>query len=144
MKPRFIRWILLLQGLDIESGNTKGTENLTTKFLSRLELEFIYESMISVKFINESLCLLQMLYVIKKGSTMVCWYCHYLVAKVLPSDMTYQQKKKVFVDEKYYHWENPFLFCVDHNGYVKISQKIICKVWMPSSIDRIWIRMRKK
>ncbi|GJS99857.1 integrase, catalytic region, zinc finger, CCHC-type containing protein [Tanacetum coccineum] len=38
VKPRLIRWVLLLQGVDIEIKNKKGAENLTADHLSRLEI----------------------------------------------------------------------------------------------------------
>nr|GEV19603.1 DNA-directed DNA polymerase [Tanacetum cinerariifolium] len=61
-KPRLIRWVLLLQGFDIEIKDKKGTENLATDHLSRLEnpnLGTFIEEEITDKFLDEHLMILK-------------------------------------------------------------------------------------
>ena len=42
-------------------------------------------------------------------------YVYYLVAKVIPPDFSYQQKKRFFTHLKHYYWEEPILYrhCAD-------------------------------
>ena len=41
---------------------------------------------------------------------------NYLFVGITSPDLTYQQKKRFFVEVKHYFWEDPILFkhCVDH------------------------------
>ena len=42
-------------------------------------------------------------------------YVNYLVAKVIPPNFSYQQKKRSFAHLKHYYWEKPILYkhCAD-------------------------------
>ena len=112
-KPRLIRWILLLQEFDLEIQDKRGAENLAADHLSRLEnleVEASHEDTFNDNFPDEQL------YAIEVGNSP--WYAdfaNYLAANVIPSDLSYQQKKKFFSDIKNYLWEDPYLYkiCAD-------------------------------
>ena len=81
MKPRLIRWILLLQEFNLEIRDKKGVENLVADHLSRLTTS---EEAAPLKddFPDEHLFVTQ---------GMVPWYAdivNYLVTRTLPSDLT--------------------------------------------------------
>ena len=46
-------------------------------------------------------------------------YANYLASEIIPSNLSYQQKKKFFSDIKYYLWEDPFLFKVCEDGMIR-------------------------
>ncbi|GKA33615.1 reverse transcriptase domain-containing protein [Tanacetum coccineum] len=61
-KPRLIRWVLILQGFNIEIKDKKGAENLVVDHLSRLEnpnMGELAEDEITDKFPNEHLMILK-------------------------------------------------------------------------------------
>ena len=101
-KPRLIRWVLLFQEFDLEIKDRKGTENLIADHLSRLEGPS-KEIQINDDFLDEKLLVI-------KDKKPVPWFAdlvNYLVAKVLPPEFSYQQKKRFFAQLKHYYWEDP-------------------------------------
>ena len=109
-KPRLIRWVLLLQEFDLEIKDKKGTENLVANHLSRLEGSS-KEIHINDDFRDEQLLAI-------KDKKLLPWFAdlvNYLVAKFLPTEFSYQQKKRFFAQLKHYYWEEPILYkhCAD-------------------------------
>ena len=104
-KPRLIRWVLLLQEFDLEIKYKKEAENLVVDHLSRLERPRD-EVHVNDDFPYEHLLVIE-------GIKLVPWfadYVNYLVAKVIPPDFSYQQKKRFFAHLKHYYWEEPILY----------------------------------
>ena len=96
-KPRLIRWVLLLQEFDLEIKDKKGTENLVVDHLSQLEGSN-KEIQINDDFPDKQL-------LASEDKNPVPWIedlVNYLVAKVLPLEFSYQQKKIFFAQLKHY------------------------------------------
>ena len=109
-KPRLIRWVLLLQEFGLEIKDNKGTKNLVMDHLSRLEGPRD-ELQVNDNFPYEQLLVIE-------DTKLVPWftdYVNYLVAKDIPPDFSYQQKKRFFAHLKHYYWEEPILYkyCAD-------------------------------
>ena len=103
-----IRWILLLLKFDVEIKDKKGLENVVVDRLSTLDYmkeEQDKESSIKVKFPYEYLYSLNL-----SNTPWYADYANYLAFEILPSNLSYQQKKKFFFDVKHYLREDPFLF----------------------------------
>ena len=84
-KPRLIRWVLLLQEFELEIKDNKGTENLVTDHISRLE-GVRNEVLVTDDFPDEQLLAIE-------DKKVVPWfadYVNYLVAKVIPPEFSYQ------------------------------------------------------
>lgn len=103
-KPRLIRCVLLVQEFDIEIRDKKGTENQVVDHLSRLEqLRDLEDMDINEVFLDEQL------FQIEK----VLWYANivnYLASGYMDPDLTYQQKKKLLHEAKFYYWDDPNLY----------------------------------
>ena len=109
-KPRLIRWVLLLQEFDLEIKDKKGSENLVADHLSRLE-GARDEVHVNDNFPDEQLLAIED----KRLTPWFADYVNYLVAKVIPLEFNYQQKKRFFAQLKHYYWEEPILYrhCAD-------------------------------
>ena len=109
-KPRLIRWVLLLQEFDVEIKDKKGTENLVADYLSRLE-GARDDVPVNDEFPDEKLFAIED----KRAVPWFADYVNYLVAKVIPPEFNYQQKKRFFAHLKHYYWEEPILYrhCAD-------------------------------
>ena len=90
-KPRLIQWVLLLQEFNLEIKDKKGMENLVADHLSRLE-GVSDEVQVNDDFPDEQLLAIAD----KRPIPWFADYVNYLVAKVIPPEFSYQQKKEVF------------------------------------------------
>ena len=128
-KPRLIRWVLLLQEFDLEIKDKKGCDNVIADHLSRVERSTAEEEKIILteNFPDEELF---------KVSFQLPWYVYivnYLACGVVPSEFSYQQKRKLRTDSRYYIWDDPLLFkrgadmiirrCVPENEQRKIMNE---------------------
>ena len=105
-KPRLIRWVLLLQEFDLEIKDKKKSDNVIADHLFRIERNKAEEEETRLKenFPDEQLFQL---------SFQMPWYAdivNYLAWEVVPSKFSYQQKRKLKTDNRYYIWDDPLLF----------------------------------
>ncbi|XP_074298817.1 uncharacterized protein LOC141629765 [Silene latifolia] len=106
-----LRSYLLGSKFDLEIRDKKGSENLITDHLSRLELQNEgYILPINKSFPDD------ILLAISNAETP--WYADYanfIVGNLLPPDRSYQQRKRFLYDVKEYFWDDPYLFkeCAD-------------------------------
>ena len=97
-KPRLIRWVLLLQEFDVEIKDKKGTENLVADHLSRLA-GAKDDVPVNDEFPDEKLLAIED----KRAAPCFADFLNYLVAKVIPPEFNYQQKKRFFAHLKHYY-----------------------------------------
>ena len=105
-KPRLIRWVLLLQEFDLEIKDKKGCDNVIADYLSRVEQNETKkeEAELTENFPDKQLF---------KVSFQIPWYAdivNYLACGVVPQEFSYQQKRKLRTDSRYYIWDDPLLF----------------------------------
>ncbi|GKA39789.1 hypothetical protein Tco_0732340 [Tanacetum coccineum] len=101
--------------IDIEIKDRKGTENVAADHLSRIENdESSDDSDVDDNFPGETLMEIN-----TKDEPWFADFANYLVAKVIPKGMTYQQKNKFFSNLKHYFWEKPYLFKVCSDGIIR-------------------------
>ncbi|GKB36650.1 reverse transcriptase domain-containing protein [Tanacetum coccineum] len=98
VKPRLIRWFLLLQEFNIEIKDRKRTENVVADHISQIEKEETSDdSEVDDNFPGETLMRID-----TRNEPWFADFANYLVGDIIPKGMTYQQKNKFFSDLKYY------------------------------------------
>ena len=103
-KPRLIRWILLLQEFDIEIKDKKGVENVVADHLSRIVVNSDKKhEMINENFLDEQLFTF-------KSVPWFADFANYCAKGVIPTDLSFQEKKKFLSDCRQYFWDDPYLF----------------------------------
>ena len=105
-KPRLIRWVLLLQKFDLEIKDKKGYDNVIVDHLSRVITTTVIEEETEVaeNFPDEQLFQL---------SFQSPWYAdivNFLACGVMPPKFSYQQRKKLRTDSRFYIWDDALLF----------------------------------
>ncbi|GJY95152.1 reverse transcriptase domain-containing protein [Tanacetum coccineum] len=116
-KPRLIRWVLLLQGFNIEIKDKKGVENLAADHLSRPEnpeLGAFTEEEFADEFPDEHLMILK-----AELNDSELWYADYviyIVGKNVPSKWTPEKQRRFFSQVNNYFWDEPYAFrlCLDN------------------------------
>ncbi|GJV52656.1 reverse transcriptase domain-containing protein [Tanacetum coccineum] len=116
-KLRLIRWVLLLQGFDIEIKDKKGAENLAADHLSRLENPDLGTSMeeeITNEFPDEHLMILKA--ELNNDEPWYAGYINYIVGKIVPPNWTPEKRRRFLSQVKYYFWDEPYAFklCPDN------------------------------
>ena len=103
-KPRLICWVLLLQELDFEMMDRKGTENQVADHLSHLEDEAMRDlgdkTDIDDTFPDE--------HVLAASQDLIPWFAdfaNYMASDILPSDLSFNQRKKFIHDVKKFFYE---------------------------------------
>ncbi|CAN6712883.1 unnamed protein product [Malus baccata var. baccata] len=142
-KPRLNQWVILLQEFDLEILDKKGRENVVADHLSRLVNASTDEANslpLQESFPNE-----QPLAVTHQ----VPWYAdiaNYLASGKIPSEFSYQQRKKFLSTIKHYFWDEPYLFkhCQDQiirrctSGQVEVSNRELKRILKKTLTDALW------
>ncbi|GKE88634.1 hypothetical protein Tco_1566109, partial [Tanacetum coccineum] len=93
-KPKLIRWVLLLQGFNIEIKDKKKADYLAADHLSKLEnpyIEVMTEREMANEFPDEHLMVLK-----SKFNDDEPWYAYffnYIVGKVVPPNWTFKKER---------------------------------------------------
>ena len=93
----------------MEIRDKKGSENLVADHLSRLEYIMKEENKREVeekKFPDEQLFMVNVV----ENTPWYADYVNYIVAKIIPWELSSHQRKKFFSEVRHYYWDEPTLF----------------------------------
>ncbi|GJX87595.1 putative nucleotidyltransferase, ribonuclease H [Tanacetum coccineum] len=130
-KPRLIRWVLLLQGFNIEIKDKKGAENLAADHLSRLEnpnMGILTKKEIANEFPDKHLMVLKA--TPKDNEPWYVDYVNYIARKVIPPKWTAKKRKWFFSQVKFYFWDESYAFrlCPDNTMRICVAGNEIPKI----------------
>lgn len=91
VKPRLIRWVMLLQEFNFEVKDRKVCENQVADHLSRLEREQAVKDELEI---NESFPGERVLAVVLERVPQYVDFAIYVVSEVLPNNLSFQYRKK--------------------------------------------------
>nr|GEV29478.1 reverse transcriptase domain-containing protein [Tanacetum cinerariifolium] len=119
-KARLLRWVLLLQEFTFKVTDTKGAENLAADHLSQLENP--HQNVLDPKEINESFPLKTLNLVSTRGNQSTLWFAdfaNYHARNFVIKGMSSLQKSKFFKDVKHYFWDDPYLFKICADQFIR-------------------------
>ncbi|GJX25168.1 putative nucleotidyltransferase, ribonuclease H [Tanacetum coccineum] len=113
-KPRLIRWVLLLQGFDIEIKDKKGAENLAAYRLENPDLGTFIEDEIADEFPDEHLMILKA--ELSDDEPWYADYVNYIVGKIVPPNWKPEKRRRFFSQVNNYFLDEPYVFrlCPDN------------------------------
>nr|GEU61375.1 reverse transcriptase domain-containing protein [Tanacetum cinerariifolium] len=113
VKPRLLRWVLLLQEFDIIIRDKKGTENLVADHLYRLENP--HKDVFENKDINKNFPLETLGKISSESTLWFADFANFHARNFVVKGMSSQQKKKFFKDVRHYFWDDHYRFriCAD-------------------------------
>ena len=127
-KPRFIRWILLLQEFEIEINYKRGSKNVVANHLSRISIDELLALPIQYSFLNE--------HILEVKLKWNPWYAHivnYLITRKVPNDWDYNERKNFFKTLPHYFWEEPELFYL---GVDQVLRRCVSKEEQGKILER--------
>jgi len=110
VKPRLIRWILLLQEFDLEIKDKKGVENLVVDHLSHMSTADTKELLINGFLRNDMLL---------KVETSQPWYANIMNFMILGYVPPVESRKKLANESKRHLWDAPYLYRVCADGLLR-------------------------
>ncbi|KAL0886173.1 hypothetical protein Bca101_010156 [Brassica carinata] len=120
-KPRLLRWILLLQEIDLEIRDKPGIENGVADHLSRLRIEggipidegLREEHVLAIMSVVAVIETGKKIEEVKAAEEKGPWYAdlvNYLATGKEPLGLAGYEKKKFYKDLKRYYWDEPYLY----------------------------------
>jgi len=110
VKPRLLRWILLLQEFDLEIKDRKGIENQVADHLSRMYFKEPQELPINDSLRDD------MLFKVTKTDPWYTNIVNFMVAGYVPPG---ENKKKLIYESRLHIWDPPYLFWVCLDGLLR-------------------------